>query len=223
MDNQIWSWILTAVGVSCFFLAGNKVWWAWYVGLAGQVTWALYGVVTQQWGFLVGVVLYTVVYSKNAYQWTRERFKKPDVSLYERMQKATTSALKHGYMSVNEAREALNKLSEGYVPTWKLCGYGDNHPQHKWRSAGEETWYICPGLFPTFWNVVPTTEEGAQRRHISVHEYVQDPQSGAGNCTCGSAQHTIRHRHPYRKAEPAAFEKCVCGLLEGSRLHTLKE
>ena len=26
-----WSWLLTAVGLTCFWLAGRKVWWAWYV------------------------------------------------------------------------------------------------------------------------------------------------------------------------------------------------
>ena len=72
MDNQLWSWALTLVGVLCFWLAGRKVWWAWYVGLAGQVTWLAYSLVTQQWGFLLGVVLYTVVYTRNAVRWTKE-------------------------------------------------------------------------------------------------------------------------------------------------------
>lgn len=74
--NELWSWALTLVGVACFWLAGRKVWWAWYIGLAGQITWAAYSIVTQQWGFMVGVVLYTFVYSKNAYAWTRDRERK---------------------------------------------------------------------------------------------------------------------------------------------------
>lgn len=69
---MIWSWVLTAVGLTCFFLAGRKVWWAWYVGIASQVLWLTYSVLTQQWGFLVGVVLYTWVYVGNARRWTRE-------------------------------------------------------------------------------------------------------------------------------------------------------
>lgn len=74
MSEQWWSWALTIVGVACFFLAGRKVWWAWYVGIAGQATWLAYSLITEQWGFLVGVVLYTFVYSGNAWRWTRERF-----------------------------------------------------------------------------------------------------------------------------------------------------
>ena len=79
MSEQWWSWVLTLVGVTCFFLAGRKVWWAWYVGLAGQITWLLYSLITEQWGFLVGVVLYTFVYTGNAWRWTREHFAPAEV------------------------------------------------------------------------------------------------------------------------------------------------
>lgn len=70
--GELWSWALTAVGLTCFWLAGRKVWWAWYVGIAGQALWLAYSLITQQWGFLVGVAAYTVVYVKNATTWTRE-------------------------------------------------------------------------------------------------------------------------------------------------------
>ena len=71
--NELWSWLLTAVGLTCFFLAGRKVWWAWHVGIAGQVLWLAYSLTTAQWGFLAGVIAYTAVYTKNAHAWTRER------------------------------------------------------------------------------------------------------------------------------------------------------
>ena len=38
MNDQLWSWLLTAVGLSCFWLAGRRVWWCWYIGLGGQWT-----------------------------------------------------------------------------------------------------------------------------------------------------------------------------------------
>ena len=72
MNGQIWSWVLGLVGVAGFILAGRKVWWAWYVGIAGQLLWLAYSLVTQQWGFLIGVVAYTFVYVKNARAWTAE-------------------------------------------------------------------------------------------------------------------------------------------------------
>lgn len=69
----MWSWILTAVGVTGFVLAGRKVWWAWYVNLACQGLWFTYATVTHQWGFIVAACVYTVVFTQNAVRWTRDR------------------------------------------------------------------------------------------------------------------------------------------------------
>lgn len=70
--DQIWSWLLTAVGVTGFILAGRKVWWCWYVNVACQALWFTYAIVTKQYGFIVASVVYTVVFSQNAIKWTRE-------------------------------------------------------------------------------------------------------------------------------------------------------
>ena len=73
MNGQLWSWILTAIGLAGFFLAGKKIWWAWYVNIANQAVWLTYSLVTHQWGFLVGVVAYTIIFTKNAVSWTKDR------------------------------------------------------------------------------------------------------------------------------------------------------
>lgn len=70
---MLWSWILTAVGLTGFVLAGRKVWWAWYVNLACQGLWFAYALVTEQFGFIVASVVYTFVFAQNAVRWTRER------------------------------------------------------------------------------------------------------------------------------------------------------
>ena len=75
---SLWSWALTFVGVTCFWLAGKKVWWAWYVGLLAQALWTIYAIASQQWGFLAGVPVYSAVYIKNAVAWTRERRRQRD-------------------------------------------------------------------------------------------------------------------------------------------------
>jgi hypothetical protein len=77
MSGQFWSWILTAIGLAGFFLAGRKVWWCWYINIFNQAIWLAYSVVTHQWGFLVGVVAYTIVFTKNAVKWTKERNQYP--------------------------------------------------------------------------------------------------------------------------------------------------
>lgn len=69
----MWSWVLTAVGVTGFILAGRKVWWAWYVNIGCQALWLAYAITTHQWGFIVASVVYTAVFTQNATRWTRER------------------------------------------------------------------------------------------------------------------------------------------------------
>lgn len=73
MSEQWWSWALTLIGVTGFWLAGRKVWWCWYVNIANQILWLAYSLATRQWGFLLGVVVYTAVFVPNAIRWTRER------------------------------------------------------------------------------------------------------------------------------------------------------
>lgn len=72
MNDQLWGWVLSALGLVGFWLAGKKIWWAWYVNLLNQLVWALYAILTAQWGFLVGVVFYTFIFAKNARMWTLE-------------------------------------------------------------------------------------------------------------------------------------------------------
>lgn len=74
MDNVYWSYILTIVGLLGFIAVGRKIWWAWFVNLGCQILWFTYSIVTQQWGFLIGAVAYTLIFSLNAYKWTRERY-----------------------------------------------------------------------------------------------------------------------------------------------------
>lgn len=74
MSTQLWSWLLGLVGVAGFVLAGRKIWWAWYINIACQFLWFTYAIVTQQWGFFVSAVVYTVVFSQNAIQWTKDHY-----------------------------------------------------------------------------------------------------------------------------------------------------
>lgn len=69
-------WLLSAVGLIGFILAGRKIWWSWYLNIACQVLWFTYGLVTHQWGFVAAAVVYAIVFSQNAYRWTKEHKKK---------------------------------------------------------------------------------------------------------------------------------------------------
>ncbi len=72
MVDQFWSWLLGIVGLLGFYLAGRRVWWAWYVNIINQIFWLAYSIITGQLGFLVTTFAYFFVFSKNAYQWTRD-------------------------------------------------------------------------------------------------------------------------------------------------------
>lgn len=70
---ELWSWILTAVGVTGLYLAGKKLWWAWYVGLGAQILWVAYAISTEQYGFIVSAFAYGSVYLKNGMAWQKAR------------------------------------------------------------------------------------------------------------------------------------------------------
>ncbi len=68
------NYVITAIGLLGFWLAGKKVWWCWYVNIFNQALWFIYGAATEQWGFVVGTFFYTVVFIRNAIAWTDEHF-----------------------------------------------------------------------------------------------------------------------------------------------------
>lgn len=72
MTNELWSWALTIVGLTGFYLAGRKVWWCWYVNIGCQALWLAYALITRQYGFIAAALVYTVLFTKNAIAWTRE-------------------------------------------------------------------------------------------------------------------------------------------------------
>ena len=79
--DQILSWVVSAIGILGFYLAGKKIWWAWYVNIANQVFWTMFAFITQNWGFLLATAFYLWVFGRNAYLWTKNRNKKPEVEI----------------------------------------------------------------------------------------------------------------------------------------------
>lgn len=75
MNVQAWSWLLTAVGLVGFVLAGRRVWWCWYINIACQGLWFTYAIVTKQYGFVASAIVYVIVFGNNAIKWTRSRTK----------------------------------------------------------------------------------------------------------------------------------------------------
>lgn len=69
MSYQLWSWLLTIVGVSTLFLTLRRSPWGWVLGCCAQCLWLAYGIYTRQWGFLVSSMAYGGVYAVNYRRW----------------------------------------------------------------------------------------------------------------------------------------------------------
>jgi len=67
--SQIWSWALDAGGLICTYLVGRKFWWGWLVWQAINLTWFVYAIVTRQWGFLPGCLIYAGLNHHNMTRW----------------------------------------------------------------------------------------------------------------------------------------------------------
>lgn len=98
-----WDYILSIAGVAGFILAGKKIWWAWYINIGAQFLWLAYALFTNQYGFLIGTVVYFAVFIKNAYDWTKEH----------RVQVRLSNEL--AVQQINDIKKHLDTIREGII------------------------------------------------------------------------------------------------------------
>ena len=72
MNNQLWSWGLSIIGVIGILLVGHKNWRGYLVGIATECAWVWYSVITKQWGFIFGSTVYISAYLLNISKWLDE-------------------------------------------------------------------------------------------------------------------------------------------------------
>jgi hypothetical protein len=65
MSYEMWSWFLTAYNVLGMWITGRWRRAGWTVMILGGIPWAFYGLLTQQDGWLVGNLIFLVVYVRN--------------------------------------------------------------------------------------------------------------------------------------------------------------
>ena len=70
--DQLWSYLLAAVGIVGIYIAGKKNYWGWFIGLMAQVLWIAYAIATQQWGFIASALAYGWLYLHNWLKWRTE-------------------------------------------------------------------------------------------------------------------------------------------------------
>jgi len=66
----VWSWVLVVLGALGMWLAGRRLAVGWAVAVVNELLWIVYAVQTGQWGFIVGAVLYIVVFTRNWLRWS---------------------------------------------------------------------------------------------------------------------------------------------------------
>jgi membrane protein DedA with SNARE-associated domain len=71
--GQVVPYILSAISVYMTILAGNMNPKAWLFGLAAQVGWLSWILVTQIWGFLILNIAMWVVYTRNHLNWNKNK------------------------------------------------------------------------------------------------------------------------------------------------------
>lgn len=70
---QTWgSWVVAGVPAVGLILAGYRNYIGWFICLVGQVLSAVYGTLTEQWGFAAMAPVYTVIYACNLIRWRRQ-------------------------------------------------------------------------------------------------------------------------------------------------------
>lgn len=61
----MWSYVLSAVGITGLYLAGSRKRVGWLVGLGAQLLWITYAIATDQHGFILASLCYGWVYARN--------------------------------------------------------------------------------------------------------------------------------------------------------------
>ena len=72
MISGWWSWVLFANGAFGLWLALNKPRIGSWYNIVGQSGWLIYGLITQQWGFVAQAITYTFVFGQLAWNTYRK-------------------------------------------------------------------------------------------------------------------------------------------------------
>ncbi len=70
---QYLPWLLSAITIWMFLLAGNKTKWAWLVGLGNQGLWLTWILFSATWGLLPMNIALWIVYTRNHWKWNKHK------------------------------------------------------------------------------------------------------------------------------------------------------
>jgi len=65
------SWLLSIVGIIGLISVGRKRWWGFAIGLCNEVLWVYFAITRQEYGLILGAVMYGAVNIYNGTKWRR--------------------------------------------------------------------------------------------------------------------------------------------------------
>ena len=74
MNNYLneFSYLLSIISLVTLWLIGNKNKAGFILGLLNQILWIWYALMLKQYGLLVGVMAYAVIYIRNLIKWNKD-------------------------------------------------------------------------------------------------------------------------------------------------------
>lgn len=69
---ELWSWVLTAVGMTGIYLTTQKKIIGFAIGLSAQFLWITYALVSNQYGFIVSAFGYGFINMLGLIRWSRK-------------------------------------------------------------------------------------------------------------------------------------------------------
>jgi len=72
MLSTVMQWLLSVLLIVNLYLMGNKTVWGPITGIVAQGLWIFYGVMTQQYGLVPGVLILLLINIRNWRKWKAE-------------------------------------------------------------------------------------------------------------------------------------------------------
>ena len=65
------SWVLSLVGITGLIAVGRHKWWGFAIGLCNEVLWVYFAITRQEYGLILGAIMYGQVNLINMIRWRR--------------------------------------------------------------------------------------------------------------------------------------------------------
>jgi nicotinamide riboside transporter PnuC len=75
------SWVLSLVGITGLVAVGRHKWWGFAIGLGNEVLWIYFAITRQEYGLILGAVMYGAVNTMNMIRWRRNDGERPAATL----------------------------------------------------------------------------------------------------------------------------------------------